>query len=76
MRASSTREPICQHQDVFGHGRKGPDLFLRVASLIHADEASDDQLVCYSECIYRFLSEDPFELLSLLRKLIEFKEGM
>jgi hypothetical protein len=41
MGASGTGEPIRQHQNVFGHGRKGPDLFLKLASLI---QASDDQL--------------------------------
>ncbi len=44
MGASGTGEPIRQRQDVFGHGRKAPDLFLKLAGLIEADEASDDQL--------------------------------
>ena len=45
MRASGTGEPIRQRQNVFGHGCKGPDLFLKLASLIQADQASDDQLL-------------------------------
>ena len=44
MRASGTREPIRQRQNVSGHGRTGPDLFLKLTGLIQADQASDDQL--------------------------------
>ena len=44
MSASSTREPIRQRQDIFGHGRKASELFLKLAGLIQADQASHDQL--------------------------------
>ncbi len=44
MGASGTGELIRQRQDVFGHARKAPDLFLKLAGLIQTDQASDDQL--------------------------------
>jgi hypothetical protein len=49
MSTSDTREPICQHQDVFGHGRKVSDLFLELACLIQADQASNDQFLVHIE---------------------------
>ena len=43
MSASGTCEPIRQHQDVFGHGCKVPDLLLNLACFIQVDQASHDQ---------------------------------